>query len=149
MAKKMGRPSKRTDSMVDEIIERLSDGEPLAAICRDNGMPNPSTVYDWMNADPSLSQRFARAREDGFDAIARQALEIADMPPAYTTGEGTARIDAGDVQNRKLQIETRLKLLAKWDPKRYGDKVQVDGPGTGGAHLIQVVTGVPDDDATG
>lgn len=22
----------------------------------------------------------------------------------------------------KLRIDTRLKLLAKWDPKRYGDK---------------------------
>jgi hypothetical protein len=25
--------------------------------------------------------------------------------------------------HRKLQIETRLKMLAKFNPKRYGDKV--------------------------
>jgi hypothetical protein len=36
-------------------------------------------------------------------------------------------IDGGDVQNRKLRIETRLKLLAKWDPKRYGERVAVGG----------------------
>jgi hypothetical protein len=29
--------------------------------------------------------------------------------------------------HRKLRIETRLKLLAKWNPKKYGDKVQVGG----------------------
>ena len=29
--------------------------------------------------------------------------------------------------HRKLQIETRLKLLAKWNPQKYGDKVQVGG----------------------
>ena len=26
--------------------------------------------------------------------------------------------------HRKLQIETRLKLLAKWSPKKYGEKIQ-------------------------
>jgi len=29
--------------------------------------------------------------------------------------------------HRKLQIETRLKLLAKWNPKKYGERVQVAG----------------------
>jgi hypothetical protein len=29
--------------------------------------------------------------------------------------------------HRKLQIETRLKLLAKWNPKKYGDRVAVAG----------------------
>jgi hypothetical protein len=29
--------------------------------------------------------------------------------------------------HRKLQIETRLKLLAKWNPKKYGDRVQLAG----------------------
>ena len=29
--------------------------------------------------------------------------------------------------HRKLQIETRLKLLAKFNPKKYGDKVVHSG----------------------
>jgi len=29
--------------------------------------------------------------------------------------------------HRKLQIETRLKLLAKWNPKKYGDRVTMAG----------------------
>ena len=28
--------------------------------------------------------------------------------------------------HRKLQIETRLKLLAKWNPKKWGDKQTID-----------------------
>jgi len=32
--------------------------------------------------------------------------------------------------HRKLQIETRLKLLAKWDPKRYGDLQKVEHSGS-------------------
>lgn len=128
--------------MVDDILARLSNGEPLAAICRTEGYPHPSTFRDWVNADEALSLRFARARADGFDAIAEEALDIADGDPG-TTPTGT--VDGAEVMNRKLRIETRLKLLAKWDPKRYGEKVQVDGPGAGGSHIVQVVTGVPDD----
>lgn len=29
--------------------------------------------------------------------------------------------------HRRLQIESRLKLLAKWDPKRYGEKSEQSG----------------------
>jgi hypothetical protein len=32
---------------------------------------------------------------------------------------------SGDVQRDKLIIETDLKLLAKWDPKRYGDRLDL------------------------
>ncbi len=139
-----GRPTIRTDAIVDDVIARVSKGEPLASVCRTPGYPATVTWYDWLKVDAELAERFARAREAGFDAIARDALEIADDEPG-TTPQGT--VDGAEVMHRKLRIETRLKLLAKWDPKRYGDKVQVDGPGAGGSHLIQVVTGVPDDAA--
>lgn len=127
MTKAIGRPTIRTPEMVDDIIERLSNGEPLAAICRTPGYPHPSTFRDWVNTDEELSRRFARAREDGFDAIAEEAVEIADQEPGYATSEGGSRVDPGEVAHRKLRIETRLKLLAKWDPKRYGDKLELAG----------------------
>lgn len=135
----MGRPSMKTPELVKAICERLCKGEPLTQICRDPGMPNPSTVWDWQQADPEVSQAIAHARDIGADAIAEQALVIADTPPAYKTTEGGTSIDQGDVQNRKLQIETRLKLLAKWNPKKYGDKQQVEH--SGGVTLESLVAG--------
>ena len=136
-------------TIIDSVLARIAKGEPLAAICRAEGMPSVSSVYDWLEEDKSMAARFARAREEGFDAIAAECLAISDTPPAYATGDGGMRIDGGDIQHRKLQIETRLKLLAKWDPKRYGDKLEVGGPGSGGAILIQAVTGVPGADPEG
>ncbi|MFN8996423.1 MAG: hypothetical protein ACK5X3_22525, partial [Pseudomonadota bacterium] len=50
--------------------------------------------------------------------------EIADMPPAYTA-EG--KIDPADVNNRRLQIDTRKWLASKLKPKRYGDKLELAG----------------------
>jgi hypothetical protein len=29
------------------------------------------------------------------------------------------------IEHRKLRIETRLKLLAKWNPKKYGDRLDI------------------------
>jgi hypothetical protein len=37
------------------------------------------------------------------------------------------RLNAEHVQRSKLRIETRLKLLAKWNPKKYGERVAVAG----------------------
>jgi hypothetical protein len=122
-----GRPTIRTEAMIEEIIERLTDGEPLAKILRSEGMPKVTTFYDWVNADEALSERVARAREFGADAIAVDTLEIADQEPEYATSEGGSRVDTGEVAHRKLRIETRLKLLRCWDPGRYGDKLELAG----------------------
>ena len=42
--------------------------------------------------------------------------------------DGSTEVRRGDMLgHRKLQIETRLKLLAKWDPKRYGGRTVLAG----------------------
>jgi hypothetical protein len=73
-------------------------------------------VYDWIDADPSLAARIAYARDLGFEAIAEDILDIADDTPAISE----------HVQRNKMRIDTRLKLLACWSPKRYGNKQTVD-----------------------
>ena len=135
-----GRPSKFTTELFDEICERISKGETLASICRDKGI-GASTVYDWMAEDKTLAGRFARAREKGFDAIAEQCLDIADDSRSdfVVNGKGDEVFNAEHVQRSKLRVETRLKLLAKWDPKRYGDKLEVGGKL--GLSLEQLVQG--------
>ena len=67
-------------------------------------------------------------RKNGFDAIAMHALAIADdSSNDYMKDPNTGRrvLDSEHVQRSKLRIHTRMQLLAKWDPKRYGDNVQV------------------------
>lgn len=110
----MGRPSKYTPELFAEICERLSKGEPLAQICRDEHMPSVTTVWEWQKSDAPISESIARARETGFDQIALEALRIADDKE-------------GEHQRDRLRVDTRLKLLAKWDPKRYGDRITHQG----------------------
>ena len=129
----MGRPSSYTPELVEAIAERLSNGEPLAVICRDEGMPGLRTVYDWMEGKADVSARIARAREAGEDMIAAGCLEIADdarndyMERLNSDGESDGyAYNAEHVQRSKLRIDTRLKLLSKWNPKKYGERLAVD-----------------------
>ena len=135
-AKKVPKP--RAPNAADlkrHICEQISDGVPLQQICREPGMPAWRTVYGWMEADEKFAADFARARELGADAIAEDSMRIVDeLPERGPDG----KIDPGSVAHAKLRAEHRLKLLAKWSPKKYGDKVQAEltGPG-GGAIAVQ------------
>lgn len=141
---KGGRPSKFTEALITEICDRLSKGEPLAQICRDEGMPHPSTVRDWMAERPSVSLAITRAREDGFDAIAAEALSIADDGRRdYVPDEdGREAVDHDHIQRSKLRVDTRLKLLAKWDPKRYGERIQQET----NLHITKSASDMTDDE---
>lgn len=109
--KRPGRPSKYSKELVADICNRLSEGEPLAAICRDDGMPDPSTVWDWQQIKPEVSQAIARAREIGEEVIAAGCLDIADDLRDHPA-------------SRRVRVETRLKLLSKWNPKKWGERLQ-------------------------
>jgi hypothetical protein len=78
-----------------------------------------------------LSAAIARAREVGYEALAEECLLIADNPQwgqvQTMTDKGTSTTVEDMLGHRKLRIETRLKLLAKWNPKKYGDRVQLAG----------------------
>tara|TARA_R110000868_G_scaffold386170_1_gene654360 strand:- start:278 stop:796 length:519 start_codon:yes stop_codon:yes gene_type:complete len=125
--KKTGRPSKYTPALAAEICERLSDGEPLRQICRDDHMPSWVAVYQWMDKDQELSLSIAHAREAGQDAMAERAYAEMYEEPERILSEGGNRIDSGYVQLVKARAEITLKMLAKWNPKRYGDRVALAG----------------------
>lgn len=141
----MSKPSTYTEEVAAKICERIAQGKTLRAICRGDtdveGVDSPgwcphfTTVYDWLNQNEDFALRFARARDIGADAIAQETLDIADTPV-----EGRIETDKVDrdgapytevrradmIEHRKLQIDTRLKLLSKWNPKKYGESSRLD-----------------------
>lgn len=136
-AKANGRPTVRTPEIVDEILTDIAKGTPMAQICRRPHMPARENVWRWATADTDFGAALAKARLEGFDVIAEETMEIADdarndWMDSDEDGKGK-RFNAEHVQRSKLRIETRLKLLAKWDPKRYGEfqRTEISGPDGG------------------
>ncbi len=134
------RQGKRTPEIVEAIIQAVSNGEPLAPAVRAKGV-GLTTWYDWCAADAALAERIARAREIGEEIIAADTLAIVDTEPERTATEHGDKVDAGHVAWLKNRAEQRLKLLAKWNPKKWGEKVQNEHTGPGGGP-IQVVSGI-------
>lgn len=124
----MSRQSTFNEKAAAEIVERLAKGEPLTQICLSDNLPAWRTVYDWADANADFAAAIARARAHGFDVIASDCLMIADEKE-------------GDPQRDRLRVDTRLKLLAKWDPKRYGDLLKLGGDER--TAPLTVLTGVP------
>jgi hypothetical protein len=102
------------------ILEGLADGKSLRTICRAKGMPHIATVMRWCSDDQKWSEQYARARAQGDDAMAEDIQEIADREEL-------------DPQDRRVRIDARKWLLAKRQPKKYGDKIDV----TSGGERIQ------------
>lgn len=115
--RKNGRPTIRTPEIVEEVIRRVSEGELLVDVLRAEGMPGKTTWGDWCRGDEALADRFARARDDGEDAMAAGIRQIA------RGGAGSS----GEVARDKLIVDTELKLLAKFNPKRWGDRTTLAG----------------------
>lgn len=134
-----GRPTLYTPELFEDMCKQIEEGVTLTSLCKQEGYPSRRTFYDWLDRDdarePSaqlgLSVRFALARKRGFDAIADDLLEIADdgrndwMEKHDKDGKFIGYIINGEhVSRSKLRVWTRLQLLAKWDPGRYGEKVE-------------------------
>lgn len=107
------------DDAVKELLERTEKGEPLVRICADHRMPARATVYSWIEADEEFAGQFRAARARGVHALAEECLEIADR----------AVSDAVQVADKRVRIDTRLRLAGKWLPSIYGDRVDVNHSG--------------------
>lgn len=99
---------------IEDICNRMSEGQSLRAVCRELGLKESSVRY-WLNKDEDAFAHSVRARELGCDALADECLEIAD-------GD-----EPSDV--KRIRIDTRIRLIGKWS-QRYSDKVTVKSEST-------------------
>lgn len=119
---KRGRP--RTElrvTVIQEIMDRLSAGEPLRQILPDEGRP-PHLPHRAVfaravvaNQPPTISDQYARARQAQAMNWAEELLELADAPVEDMVALGHAR----------LRVDTRKWLLSKVLPKLFGDRLEV------------------------
>jgi hypothetical protein len=109
----MGRPSKFTDKLADEITERIADGESLRKICKGGTMPNRATVLRWLDERPSFAAKYERARELQADHMDDLILEAAE------------NTDSDNAPAQRVKIDAYKWRASKLKPKKYGDKTLV------------------------
>jgi hypothetical protein len=76
--------------------------------------------------DEAFGARMAQARALGFDALVDEMIEIADDSRNDWLERKDAKADAPPQRNpenvarSRLRIETRMRILARWYPLRFG-----------------------------
>lgn len=134
--------------VLEQIIDRVSHGETLSAICREERakqkdagqevtFPAEGTVRLWYVYDEpaGFSTAYARAREGQAEAWADQVVEIADDGSRDTItkkGRNGEEYEAPDYEwmNRsKLRVDTRKWLMAKLHPAKYGEALDLTSKG--------------------
>ncbi len=115
---------KRSLAIEDAIIDGISRGITMKELCRDLKIAY-ATVYTWME-DEAFATRMARARALGFDALVDEMIEIADDSRNDWMVRKDAKADAPPMRNpesvarSRLRIETRMRILSRWYPSRFG-----------------------------
>jgi hypothetical protein len=114
--------------LVAEICRRVSEGEHLKGICREDGMPYYTTFHRWMREKPEAAKLFTLSLQTGGQWCADTIRELCEeTPQTYRDKDGVERIDTGWVQWMRMRIDSLKWMASKYYPKVFGERVAVSG----------------------
>jgi hypothetical protein len=110
-----GRPPIRYDTaLASEICDRISCGQVLEEILRDQRMPGRTTVLRWLDQEPEFAAGYARARGNQAEAVAERGF-----------AEAWANLEPQHVNRARLRWDASKWLAGRLDPSRWSDKSEV------------------------
>jgi hypothetical protein len=123
---RLGEVSNR--EKMTEIFTRITE-ECLSLTRASKGVLGITKIYELLNEDEDLAKEYARACEIRSFLLFDEIIEIADTPVEGVTMEtdykGTKTITGDMIRHRELQIEARKWVVAKMNPKKFGNKVDL------------------------
>lgn len=130
--RKVGRPpgDGYTPAIGRRICEQIAVRVPLYKICQQPGMPGEATVYAWRQKHSEFSENYTRARETRAESRADRIDEICDLVKSGTLDPNAARVI----------IDAEKWQASKEQPKKFGEKVEIDTPKDGGFAQAAAVT---------
>ncbi len=100
-----------SDDQIDEMLERMGQGETLTSISSDARMPSMASMMRWEEVQDALGERITQARARGWTARAEKAVVAAQT--------------AEDAPLGRLSFDAERWFLGKMYPKKFGDKTLV------------------------
>lgn len=133
--KKIGRPTKFTQELADEICAKLATGISARTVLTEEHMPSMNTFWRWIREDATFREQYARAKEEAAEAIAEDMFDIADdgrndYMDIVVGGQTRTVVDNEALGRSKLRVDTRKWYLSKIMPKKYGDHLKIDSDST-------------------
>lgn len=127
----MSRPvewiQEKKDKACEIIFTEMTKGKSLRQILdKDDTLPSRRLFYEWIAKDQKLSNHYAQLAELRADIIFDEILEIADdttNDSVYT--ESGKKANSEWIRRSRLRVDARKWILAKMNPKKFGDKTDI------------------------
>lgn len=114
--RKTGRPTLKTQELLDEFCRRIGEGRSVASVCKDEDMPEDRAIWRWLARDEVFSRDYARAVQARAMAHADRILDVSQAVLAGKVPPEAARVALDGMK------WTASRLL----PKLYGDRTQIE-----------------------
>ena len=145
--KVMGRPTRYTPELAAKVCAQVAAGVTMTTLCVPEDMPSRTSVYVWLAKYPDFRDLYARAKVEAADALVEEILDIADdgrndwMEVYDKEGDCVGyRVNGEHVQRSKLRVDTRKWVAAKLNPRKYGDKLDLNHDVKEGSALFELMT---------
>jgi hypothetical protein len=124
----MAYTKKEIEEVFNYIVQEIETGRALRNILKEENTPSSRTFFKWLDEDDSKVKRYARATELRSDCMFEDILNIADENhnDVSTNAEGIIRVDSDIIARARLRVDARKWYLSKLNPKKYGDKIDVN-----------------------
>jgi hypothetical protein len=116
-----------SQNVFDRICDRMAEGESLRTICKSADMPNKRSVMRWLENNEALQAQYSEAQRLRAECYFDEIIDIADS--------------RSDPQKTRVQIDARKWVLARMNPKKYGDKFTQELTGADGGPVALVLNG--------
>lgn len=130
------RPTLYRQEIMNEILMKLSMGETLNEICKENDKPSTATVYKWLRETPGLREQWEIAKEQKSHHLMEEALDLArTLKPEMKAGKVILEVPLNRSRAVDIRIKALMEMAARLNPKAYGPRNQANN-----VIPIQIVT---------
>lgn len=127
----MAYSDKQKEEILQTIFNKIEGGFSLRKSLLEIPLSS-KTFYEWIDSDEEKVKQYARACEDRAEFLLDEMIDIVDetTKDVKVDKESGKEIVNGEViQRSRLRYDARKWLISKLNPKKYGDKVEVEQSG--------------------
>ena len=121
---------KQKEDIFDIIIDRIRGGMSLRSTLKQDDTFS-QIIWDELIKDEDKKIRYTCAREERADGIFEDILDIADNTgdDLISLSDGREVVNHELIARDKVRIDSRKWILSKMNPKKYGEKTEVEHSG--------------------
>ena len=132
---KIGRPSIKTDELINKIMNDLAHGVSIKKALKNNGV-HWESFRQWLGKDSDLRKRYTESKADGIEWMMAETEELSAKALEESKEENKAgRTNRDYVNMMRHHINLQTFRASKLAPRVYGNKDQLEISGVDGGEI--------------